>query len=145
MQIFKPLIKTDDSYIVQRGSVCLESSNPGWMMILFCRKNILRVTLFKSSDSKCEEGGGFKLRDRLQYILQEVLNTTHQGHLKFDAKLHCNFIAADSDILVKPKSLELSDVPCCCVFDTHGTLTATDYDFWFVYDQTNEKVKFPIP
>jgi len=137
IQRFEPFVhkKYEDLKFIQRGSICIKISCR-WNLILCCRDNVIKMTLFNLiQPSRIESGTGYYIRYVMKEMLVRTLEITHQTHLQFDTYFHPNFdinstarYATAEEIKTLQDDEELS---CTCADEIRHFFTRKDYDVWF--------------
>ncbi|XP_069102118.1 LOW QUALITY PROTEIN: uncharacterized protein [Argopecten irradians] len=137
----------DGLNFIQRGFACLKV-NSRWNMILNCKDNSMKITLFtksgfapnivrkntltKDAGESTSTGAGVQLLSILEFLLQRILELNHQSHLEYQYYLHNDYRFAADDQMVMVD--ELRRTPRMQSLDSkrYPWIKKEDIGVWFV-------------
>ncbi|XP_021369742.1 uncharacterized protein LOC110460871 [Mizuhopecten yessoensis] len=121
----------DGLMFIRRGFVCL-SVDYLWNMIINCRDNAMKVTMFKTdTDHSVRTGTGIDLLSILQFLLQRILKLNHQSHLEYQFYLHNDFRFTAAEQMVNVNDLRQTAPLRCYGSKGHEWIDRNDLYIWF--------------
>ncbi|XP_060084624.1 uncharacterized protein LOC132563880 [Ylistrum balloti] len=132
-----------DLNVLQRGFACL-SMNFMWNMVIHCHRNAMKIKLFKRATTNVQPAGaGVIIVGILEYLLQQVLESSHQDHLRYQFYLHDNHLFTPDDKMARVEDLRLTTQLPCYGSKGHGFIEREDILDWFKHSTLEPEKQIP--
>ncbi|XP_069106951.1 uncharacterized protein [Argopecten irradians] len=120
----------DELKLIQRGFACL-TFNATWNVVINCKGNVMKVTMFSTDTQSSTAGAGVQLRCILENLLQRTLEKNHRSHLKYQFYLHNDLRITPTDRMVKVEDLATFGRLQCFGHEGSQWINNEDSYVWF--------------